>query len=68
MSIIICFHVTFLRMKENCIWNYIFMLTQIYVSIGSFLPQTVKRRSLSYQNVLELLCKSFLHKFLFQIG
>ena len=46
MSVIICFHVTFLRMKENCIWNHIFVLTQVYVSIGSFLPQTVKQRSL----------------------
>ena len=45
MSIIICFHVTFLRMKENCIWNHRFMFTQIYVSIGSFLPQTMKQRS-----------------------
>ena len=32
------------------------------------LPQIVKQHSLSYQNLLELLCKRSLHKFLFPKG
>ena len=57
MSIIICLLVTFLRVTETCIWNRIFMLSQIYASIGSFLPQPMKQRS---WNLLQLLWKSFL--------
>ena len=36
------------------------MLSQIYASIESFLPQQMKQRSLNYQNLLQLLWKSFL--------
>ena len=65
MSIITWFRVTFLRMKESCIWNHIFMLNQIYWSIKNFLLQTVKQRSSNCQNLLILLLKSFLHSCLF---
>ena len=44
-----------------------FMLSQIYASIGNFLPQTMKQRSLNYQNLLQLLWKSFLCRLSFQI-
>ena len=67
MSIIICLLVNFLRVTENCIWNRIFMLSQIYASIGSFLPQPMKQCSFNYQNLLQLLLKSFLCKLLFQM-
>ena len=67
MSIIICLLVTILRVTENCIWNRIFMLSQIYASIGSFLPQPMKQRSLNYQNLLQLLWKSFLCRLFFQM-
>ena len=45
MSIIICLHVTVLKVTENYIWNRIFKLSRIYASIGSFLPQPMKQRS-----------------------
>ena len=67
MSIIICLLMTFLRVTENCFWNRIFMLSQIYASIGSFLPQPMKQRSLNYQNLLQLLWKSFLCRLFFQM-
>ena len=67
MSNIICLLVTILRVTENCIWNRIFMLSQIYASIGSFLPQPMKQRSLNYQNLLQLLWKSFLCRLFFQM-
>ena len=67
MSIIICLLVTFLRVTENWIWNRIFMLSQIYASIGSFLLQPMKQRSLNYQNLLQLLWKSILRRLFFQI-
>ena len=60
MSISICLLVTFLRVTENYIWNRIFMLSTIYASMGSFLPQPMKQRSLDHQNLLQLLWKSFL--------
>ena len=60
MSIIICLLLTFLRVTENCILNSIFMLSQAYASIGSLLPHQMKQRSLNYQNLLQLLWKSFL--------
>ena len=43
------------------------MLSQIYASIGSFLPQPMKQRSLNYQNLLQLLWKSFLCRLFFQM-
>ena len=55
MSIIICLLVTFSRVTEYYIWNRMFMLSQIYASIGSFLPQPMKQRTLNYQNLLQLL-------------
>ena len=67
MSIIICLLVTFLRVTENCIWNRIFILCQIYASIGSFLHQPMKQGSLNYQNLLQLLWKSFLCRLFFQM-
>ena len=44
------------------------MLSQIYASTSkwSFLPQPMKQRSLNYLNVLQLLCKSFLCRLVFQ--
>ena len=57
MIIIIC-NETFLRVTENNIIS-IFMLSQICASIGSFLPQPMKQRSLNYQNLLQLLLKKF---------
>ena len=56
MSIIFCLLVTFLRVTENCIWNRIFMLSQIYASTGSVLPQPMKQRSLHYQNYGKVFC------------
>ena len=44
------------------------MLSQIYASIGSFLPQQIKQRSLNYQNVLQILWKSFLCRLCFQMN
>ena len=41
------------------------MLSQIYASIGSFLPQPMKLRSLNYRNLLQLLWKSFLLRLFF---
>ena len=67
MSIIICLLVTFLTVTENCIWNRILMLSHIYASRGSFLPQPMKQRSLNYQNLLQLLWKSFLCRLFFQL-
>ena len=43
------------------------MLSQIYASIGSFLPQPMKQRSLNYQNLLQLLWKRFLCRLFFQM-
>ena len=43
------------------------MLSQIYASIGGFLPQPMKQRSLKYQNLLQLLWKSFLCRLFFQM-
>ena len=43
------------------------MLSQIYASIGSFLPQPMKQRSLNYQKLLQLLWKSFLCRLFFQM-
>ena len=43
------------------------MLSQIYASIGSFLPQPMKQRSLNYQNMLQLLWKIFLCRLFFQM-
>ena len=43
------------------------MLSQIYASIGSFLPQPMKQHSLNYQNLLQLLWKSFLCRLFFQM-
>ena len=43
------------------------MLSQICASIGSFLPQQMKEHSLNYQNVLQLLWKSFQCRLFFQI-
>ena len=67
MSIIICLHETFLRVTENCFWNRIFMLSQIYASIWSFLPQPMKQRSFNYQELLQLLWKRFLCRLFFQM-
>ena len=43
------------------------MLSQIYASKGSFLPQPMKQRSLNYQNLLQLLWKIFLCRLFFQM-
>ena len=43
------------------------MLSQKYASIGSFLPQPMKQRSLNYQNLLQLLWKSILCSLFFQM-
>ena len=43
------------------------MLSQIYASIGSFLPQPMKQRSLNYQNLLQLLWESFLCRLFFKM-
>ena len=43
------------------------MLSQLYASIWSFLPQSMKQRSLNYQNLLQLLWKSFLCRLFFQM-
>ena len=43
------------------------MLSKIYASIGSFLPQPMKQRLLNYQNLLQLLWKSFLCRLFFQM-
>ena len=44
-----------------------FMLSQIYASIWSFLPQQMKQRSLNYQTLLQLLWKSFLCRLFLQM-
>ena len=54
MSIIICLLVFFKSDRKLYLKPY-FMLSQIYASIGSFLPQPLKQRSLDYQNLLQLL-------------
>ena len=43
------------------------MFSHIYASIGSFLPQPMKQRSLNYHNLLQLLWKSFLCRLFFQM-
>ena len=41
------------------------MLSQKFAIIVSFLPQPLKQRSLNYQNLLQLLWKSFLCRLVF---
>ena len=43
------------------------MLSQVYASIGTFSSQPMKQRSLNYQNLLQLLWKSFLCRLFFQM-
>ena len=57
----------FLRVTENFIGNRIFMLSQIYATLGSFLPQPMKQRSLNHQKLLPLLRKSLLCTLFFQM-
>ena len=41
------------------------MISQICASIGSFLPQQMKQRSLNYPNLMQLSWKSFLCRLFF---
>ena len=46
---------------------YFFMLSQIYASIGSFLPQSMKQRSLNYKKFVAIIMESFLCSLFFQM-